>query len=663
MRTALTAFWAFAAVWPSMPLAPQEAPQLPPGTRNRLSEAKITSNLGDYRLGLRGNPSDMIFDPRRGAFLRASEWHEYGVGFDRDLGVVPETKPAWWMAEWPGEVEVDLIALSGVYPNQPQPDTAWKIELRRDGTWTTHARGVGGWYDRGRTLWRAPDGKPLRLDAFRLSVFSKDGNTPLKSIHFRGEEGFSWVVGRQAPLDALLLLPATDVRSGQPALLAATARAGKVTTWTWHFGDGGTGTGAEVRHVYARPGRYTVVLTYSDGKHTEKALAELAVLPPVAARIAPLTRPVMAGQPVPLAGDASIGKVRTHAWDFGDGTTGSGAKVEHAFEKPGVYAVRLKVSDGTYEDETSALLRVHTPETVHVPQVVLDTDAKNEQDDQHYLGYALFSELDLLAINSIHHGGGQEPVNYAEILHVIDLAKQGGLPDRRVATVCRGADGRLAVPASGVWHETAFERTAAGDAILAAARGASPANPVWIVPVGPGTNTAAAILQARREGLELRDRLRVMWLGGSDNAITHEFNGNNDPWSMTVVCQSGVETWIMPAPVGARVAVDKRSEGGLYADTPLGQYLLRIVPAANKPLFDPSCLSAIIGLRLGLDWIRETEPVTVSGPEHDYRWTRTDGATPVRVIRQIDQEAMKRDLFETMKGRPTRLIGAPPPVR
>jgi inosine-uridine nucleoside N-ribohydrolase len=199
----------------------------------------------------------------------------------------------------------------------------------------------------------------------------------------------------------------------------------------------------------------------------------------------------------------------------------------------------------------------------------------------------------------------------------------------------------------------------ASDAILAAARGASPTNPVWVVPVGPGTNTASAILQAPAEGLELKDRVRIMWLGGSNNEITNEFNGNNDPWSMYVVTQSPLETWIMPAPVGARVRIDKRTEADLYADNPLGQYLKKIVPSRNKALFDPSCLSAIISRRLNLGWIKETEPVTVAGPDDGYRWSKTEGRTNARVIRQIDQEAMKLDIFNTMKGNKRRLIGAP----
>jgi hypothetical protein len=51
---------------------------------------------------------------------------------------------------------------------------------------------------------------------------------------------------------------------------------------------------------------------------------------------------------------------------------------------------------------------------------------------------------------------------------------------------------------------------------------------------------------------------------------------------------------VIPESVGGRVAVDKRTEGHLYPEHPLGRYLLGIVPERRKPLHDPSCLSAII---------------------------------------------------------------------
>ena len=635
-----------------------KAPPLPASTHNLLVDAKVTSNLASFKLGLRGRPRDLVFDLQSRRFVRQSEWHEYGVGYGKDVGVVPESKCATWLAEWPKPVAANLIVLSGTYPNQRQPRTAWKIETRRGGRWATHARGKGGWYDSGRYVWGGAGHKPLTLDAIRVSVFSPDDRTPLKSIHFRGEGGLSWLVADVPPIDARIVGPPAGVRAGGKATFRAEPVAGKINSWTWDFGGGRTASGPTATTTFTAVGPHVVRLRFSDGKHTAAVRTTVTVRKPVAARIAPLTAAVRVGKPVAFADGGSLGEVKTRGWAFGDHHVGSGEKASHTYEKPGIYEVKLTVSDGRYEDTTAALLRVHTPETLAVPQVLLDTDQKNEQDDQHYFGYSLFSELDQLGVNSVHHGGGQEPMNYGEILHVLDLAKKSGLPSHRWPRVFRGANRRLEVPRGGRWQDTEPVVTDASRAILAAARGAAPTNPLWVVPVGPGTNVASAILQARAEGLKLSGRLRVMWLGGSNGAISGEFNGNNDPWSMYVVCSSGLETWIMPAPVGARVRIDKRKEPDMYPNNPLGRYLLKIMPANNKPLFDPSCLAAIISMRLGTGWVKESEPVTVAGPQRGYRWTKTDKPTSVRVIRQIDQQAMKLDIFNSMKGKPTRLIGA-----
>ena len=640
------------------PTAAESEPRIPKSARNLLLDARVSGNLESYNKGLRGAADHMIYDIQKKDFVKASPWHEYGVGFEQDLGVVSESTPAYWMAQWPEPVTANLIVLSGVYDNQPQPKSAWKIELRQGQCWTTLARGVGGWYDRGRYVWGGPGTDALTFDALRVSVFSPDENTAIQSIHFRGEERFSWVAAFCPPVDAELKRPHWSIRAGESVSFEGVRLLGDIRSWRWTFGDGTAAQGRKVRHAFDKPGTYDVQLHFSDGTHSGRLDSTVTVKPPVEARIESLSRPVMAGKPVEFSGQGSVGALKSYTWDFGDGQSARGERVRHPFAKPGIHRVKLTVADGTYSDDCLLLLRVHSEETVHVPQVVLDTDQKNEQDDQHYLGYALFSELDILGVNSVHHGGGQEPVNYEEILHIIDLAGESGLPKCRKPFVFRGANERLAVPGSRKWFDTAPVVSQASEAILAAARGGSPQNPVWIVPVGPGTNVASAILQARAKGLELKDRMRIMWLGGSNHEIINEFNGNNDPWSMYVVAQSGIETWIMPAPVGARVRIDKRTEAHYYADHPLGQYLKQITPAHNKPLFDPLCLSAVISLRLNLGWVKETEPVVVAGREEGYRWTRTQGAAAVRVIRQIDQQAMKEDIFNTMKGRKRGLIGA-----
>jgi len=651
--TILGVFLAFA-----LPTAAESEPRIPKSARNLLLDAKVSGNLESYHKGRRGAADHVVYDLQKEGFVKASRWHEYGVGIEQDLGVVAEDAPAYWMAQWPEPVRANLIVLSGVYDNQAQPKTAWKIELHEKQGWTTLARGVGGWYDRGRYVWGGPGTDARTFDALRVSVFSPDENTSIKSIHFRGEERFSWVVTYCPPINAELKPPHWSIRAGQSARFEGVIRLGDISSWRWTFGDGAAAQGRNVTHVFDRPGTYEVRLDFSDGTHRGRVDHTVTVRPPVQARIESLSGPAMAGQPVEFSGQGSVGAIKSYTWDFGDEQLVQAKRVRHTFARPGIYQVKLTAADDKYSDDCLLILRVHSEDTLHVPQVVLDTDQKNEQDDQYYLGYALFSELDILGVNSVHHGGGQEPVNYKEILHIIDLARQSGLPAHRKPLVFRGANERLAVPDSGNWFDTVPVGSDASEAIRAAARGASPKNPVWIVPVGPGTNVASAILQARAEGLELKDRIRVMWLGGSNREVINEFNGNNDPWSMYVVARSGVETWIMPAPVGARVRIDKRTEGRYYADHVLGQYLKKITPANNKPLFDPSCLSAIISLRLDLGWIKETEPVVVAGRQQGYRWSRTDRPTPVRVIRQIDQQAMKEDIFGTLKGKRQSLIGA-----
>ena len=390
-----------------------------------------------------------------------------------------------------------------------------------------------------------------------------------------------------------------------------------------------------------------------------------------AASIVPLDGPVLAGKPVTfrLSGNPS----NPH-WDLGDGATAEGSSVSHTYQEPGFYRVVVGSRVGyTFNELSSAIVRVHTPETLHLPQVLLDTDARNEVDDQHYIAYGLFSKVDVLGINSAHHGphrinhfgAAQEPINYGEILYIIELSRISGLLEHRtenqIPRAFRGAKVPLQVPASGNWQDTHPVKSEASEAILAAARGASPDNPVWVLPVGPCTNIASAILLAREEGLDLKSRIKIVWLGGGPervNARSH--NGGSDPWSVYVTGQSDVDFWIiLENPTGASITMDKRFESGLYPDNRLGEYLEAITPAREKALFDLATISMVIGNHLGKPWLTLVEPSVVLGPDQEYRWQKVDSPTNVHIIREIDAEAMKVDFFNTLNGKPTAL----PPMR
>ncbi|PQO31011.1 dehydrogenase [Bremerella cremea] len=172
---------------------------LPQQTENLLANAQVSTNVDSFEAGKRGQPRDLIYLPQAKKFLANSQWHEIGVGGGSELGVLNESKAVTLSATWKEPVSVNFITLSGSYPNQPQPDTAWRIEAKIDGVWQTLERGVGGWYDSGRYVWGWPGAVSIPMEGFRVRIFSPNEKTPVRSIHFRGEEGFSWFVGNLPP--------------------------------------------------------------------------------------------------------------------------------------------------------------------------------------------------------------------------------------------------------------------------------------------------------------------------------------------------------------------------------------------------------------------------------------------------------------------------------
>ena len=124
---------------------------------------------------------------------------------------------------------------------------------------------------------------------------------------------------------------------------------GSITGYAWEFGNGATGSGRTVQHTFAQSGAYQVRLTVTDNDGAQgSATEELVVNVLPAARIA--ADPVDGEAPVTVTFDASQstdddGEIVSFAWDFAGDAQASGALVEHTFAQPGVYAVRLTVTD------------------------------------------------------------------------------------------------------------------------------------------------------------------------------------------------------------------------------------------------------------------------------------------------------------------------------
>jgi PKD repeat protein len=138
---------------------------------------------------------------------------------------------------------------------------------------------------------------------------------------------------------------------------------GPITSYSWSFGDGSTGTGATLSHIYSSYGTYTVALTVTDSNGLASSVSQHVVVD--AAPIASFTfsprRPLKG---TPVAFDASSSSHPTdpfisYRWSFGDGRSASGARPRHVFRNPRSFRVALTVTDRLGASTTTvALVRV-----------------------------------------------------------------------------------------------------------------------------------------------------------------------------------------------------------------------------------------------------------------------------------------------------------------
>ena len=83
---------------------------------------------------------------------------------------------------------------------------------------------------------------------------------------------------------------------------------------------------------------------------------------------------VIQGAPVTLDGSSSTpsSAIESYEWDFGDGSTGSGAIVEHVYAHAGTYEATLTVSDGFTTSSDKATVQVEEPISHGIEVTTLD---------------------------------------------------------------------------------------------------------------------------------------------------------------------------------------------------------------------------------------------------------------------------------------------------
>jgi subtilisin family serine protease len=122
-------------------------------------------------------------------------------------------------------------------------------------------------------------------------------------------------------------------------------------TYAWTFGDATTGTGKTTSHTYAGPNTYTVGLTVTDANGTSSTTRSVTASNPAPAPVASFTYSCSSRS---CTFDASATTNATsYAWNFGDGSTGSGVIVTKNFPPNRSYTVTLTATGSGGSSTTS----------------------------------------------------------------------------------------------------------------------------------------------------------------------------------------------------------------------------------------------------------------------------------------------------------------------
>lgn len=134
-----------------------------------------------------------------------------------------------------------------------------------------------------------------------------------------------------------------------------------IISWSWDFGDGSSGSGAEVDHIYDSPDLYTILLTVSDDAGNSYTTAHQIMIkdntPPSCKAGSDISSRV--GIQVYFDGSGSSdpkgGRIIGYTWDFDDGHFGSGEYTSHEYSEPGDYTVILRIMDLEGHTSTDSL--------------------------------------------------------------------------------------------------------------------------------------------------------------------------------------------------------------------------------------------------------------------------------------------------------------------
>lgn len=291
--------------------------------------------------------------------------------------------------------------------------------------------------------------------------------------------------------------------------------------------------------------------------------------------------------------------------------------------------------------------------------VIFDTDANNEIDDQHAIAYLLLSDDVFntlgLTTNTTRNGGDIK-------LQTLEARRVTSLVGHPETPIYEGADGSFEdiLPKVG---EKEFDGHVAVDFIIKQARKHSAKKPLTVIAVGKLTNVALALAKKP----SVAKRIRLVWLG-TNYPKPGEYNFDNDIPAVNYVLDSKVPFEITPVCGGtdigtAFVKVSREyvhenftgigpkvkepvegRHGGRFAC--FGDYSVDLfdnVPELVRSLYDMSAVAIV----KNPDW---ATPRTIPAPVfQDGAWVeRPDNARQITLWEHFNRDAIVADFIATL---------------
>jgi inosine-uridine nucleoside N-ribohydrolase len=274
-------------------------------------------------------------------------------------------------------------------------------------------------------------------------------------------------------------------------------------------------------------------------------------------------------------------------------------------------------------------------------RLILNTDAKNEADDQYTIVHALLTPtFDFHGIIPAHFGSIKSKTSlrdsHDEVMKILDLMN---LKDR--VRVESGAEGSM--------PDEKTPMASAGARLIIEEGMKDDPRPLYVAFLGPLTDMAAALLMEPR----LNERnICVVWIGGGQWPVGgREYNLSNDIHSANVVMKSKVQLWQIPMSVYRMMAVSYAElMERVYDRGAIGKYLVEQLidwnlrmhagPIEHRSLGDTPALSVILNPNGGIsEWLPAPEFNSLMNYVH------TGGNRPIKVYHSIDVRYILEDFY------------------